>query len=99
VKECSCVQLEDVPFWLVRSETRPVAIGSRALDILAVLIKRRGNVVSREEIIAAVWPKTVVGEGNLFVQMAARRQRLDRKRSGQSCIQTITGRGYRFVAQ
>jgi class 3 adenylate cyclase len=76
----------------------PVAIGSRALDTLAVLIERRGNVLSKEEIIAAVWPTTVVDEGNLFVQISALRRSLDRERSGQSCIQTVIGRGYRFIA-
>src|SRR5215469_8984923 len=76
----------------------PVAIGSRALDILAALIERRGDIVSKEEIIAAVWPKTVVAEGNLFVQIAALRRVLDREQSGQSCIQTVIGRGYRFIA-
>jgi DNA-binding winged helix-turn-helix (wHTH) protein len=38
----------------------PFAIGSRALDILGVLIERAGEVVSKDEIIAAVWPATVV---------------------------------------
>ncbi len=41
----------------------PVAIGSRALDLLAALIERRGEVVSKEEIMAAVWPKMAVEEG------------------------------------
>ena len=76
----------------------PVTIGSRALDLLAVLIDRRGEVVSKEEIMAAVWPKTAVEEHNLFVQISALRAILDRGRSGQSCIQTIAGRGYRFTA-
>jgi DNA-binding winged helix-turn-helix (wHTH) protein len=76
----------------------PVAIGSRALDLLAALIDRRGDVVSKEEIMAAVWPKTAVEEANLFVQISALRAILDREQSGQSCIQTVAGRGYRFVA-
>src|SRR5215469_4547662 len=76
----------------------PVAIGSRALDILAALIERRGDIVSKEEIIAAVWPKTVVEENNLFVQISALRRILGAVQSGQSCIQTVIGRGYRFVA-
>src|SRR6516164_7069124 len=75
----------------------PVAIGSRALDLLAVLIERRGEVVSKEEIMAAVWPKMAVEEGNLFFQMSSLRAVLDKEQSGQSCIQTVTGRGYRFV--
>ena len=76
----------------------PVAIGSRALDLLAALIERRGEVVSKEEIMAAVWPKMAVEEANLFVQIAALRAVLDQEQSGQSCIQTVTGRGYRFIA-
>ena len=76
----------------------PVAIGSRALDLLGVLIERRGDVVSKEEIMAAVWPKMAVEEANLFVQISALRAILDREQSGQSCIQTVTGRGYRFIA-
>src|SRR5271166_1669722 len=76
----------------------PVTIGSRALDLLGVLIERRGDVVSKEEIMAAVWPKMAVEEADLFVQISALRAVLDRQQSGQSCIQTVTGRGYRFTA-
>ena len=59
----------------------PVAIGSRALDILGVLIERAGEVVSKDEIIAAVWPGTVVEDSNLTVQISALRRVLDRGRS------------------
>src|SRR5262245_51560260 len=38
----------------------PVAIGSRGLDILSVLIKRAGEIVSKDEIVAAVWPGSIV---------------------------------------
>jgi TolB-like protein len=76
----------------------PVTIGARALDLLAVLIERRGDVVSKEEMMAAVWPRTTVEEANLFVQISALRAILDKEQSGQSCIQTVTGRGYRFIA-
>src|ERR1700736_4294981 len=76
----------------------PVAIGSRALDILGVLIERAGEVLSKDEIIAAVWPGTVVEDSNLTVQISALRRVLDRGRSEGSCIQTVAGRGYRFVA-
>jgi adenylate cyclase len=76
----------------------PVAIGSRALEILAALVERRGDIVPKEEIIGTGWPRTVVAEGNLFVQISALRRILDAPQSGQSCIQTVIGRGYRFVA-
>jgi TolB-like protein/DNA-binding winged helix-turn-helix (wHTH) protein len=76
----------------------PVAIGSCALDILGVLIARAGEVVSKDEIIAAVWPGIVVEDSNLTVQISALRRVLDHGRSNGSCIQTVSGRGYRFVA-
>jgi TolB-like protein len=76
----------------------PIVIGSRALDILGVLVERPGDLVSRAEIMEAVWPGTAVEDSNLNVQVAALRRILDDGRAGGSCIQTVPGRGYRFVA-
>jgi TolB-like protein len=76
-----------------------VAIGSRALDILGVLIDRAGEIVLKDEIIAAVWPGTVVEDSNLTVQISALRRVLDHGRIDGSCIQTVARRGYRFVAE
>jgi TolB-like protein/class 3 adenylate cyclase/predicted ATPase len=76
----------------------PVAIGSRAFEVLRVLIGARGDLVSKDEIMAAVWPGTVVEDNNLTVQIAALRRILDRGRPEGSCIQTVAGRGYRFLA-
>ena len=75
----------------------PIAIGRRALDILGVLVERPGDLVSRDEIIEAVWPGTTVKDSNLNVQIAALRRILDDGRAEGSCIQTVSGRGYRFV--
>jgi TolB-like protein len=75
----------------------PIAIGSRALDVLGVLVEQAGDVVTRDEFMAAVWPATVVGEANLNMQVAALRRVLDEGRAECSCIQTVPGRGYRFV--
>ncbi len=49
----------------------PIAIGSRALNILGVLVERPGELFSRTEIIDAVWPGTAVEDSNLNVQVAA----------------------------
>src|SRR6266436_7280698 len=76
----------------------PIAIGRRALDILGVLVERPGDLVSRDEIIEAVWPGTVVEDSNLNVQIAALRRIIDDGRAEGSCIQTVAGRGYRFIA-
>lgn len=76
----------------------PVVLGSRALDILALLVSRRGDLVTKEQIFAAVWPNMTIEESNLTVQIAAVRRVLDDGRVVGSCIQTVSGHGYRFVA-
>jgi len=76
----------------------PVEIGSRALDVLRVLLARPGDLHSRQDIMAAAWPGTVVEDNNLNVQISNLRRALDQDRAQGSCIQTVPGRGYRFVA-
>jgi adenylate cyclase len=75
----------------------PVAAGSRALDLLSILVERHGDLVSKQEIMDAVWPETEVEDVNLTVQISALRRILDQGRAEGSCIQTVAGRGYRFV--
>ena len=76
----------------------PVEIGSRALGLLRLLVERPGKLISKDAIMEAVWPRMVVEEGNLTVQISALRRILDQNREQGSCIQTVPGRGYRFVA-
>jgi adenylate cyclase len=73
-------------------------VGSRAFEILLLLIDRRGEFVSKRDIMDKVWPNTVVEESNLTVQMAALRRVLDAGRTQGSCIQTVPGQGYRLVS-
>jgi TolB-like protein/Tfp pilus assembly protein PilF len=75
----------------------PVSVGLRALDVLSVLVERPGELVTKEEIMAAVWGRTVVENANLTVQISALRRVLDQGRTEGSCIQTVAARGYRFV--
>src|SRR3974377_2069258 len=76
----------------------PVAIGSRALDVLGVLRERPGDLLSRDEIMLAAWPGTVVQDNNLTVQISTLRRILDQNGEQGSCIQTVAGRRYRFIA-
>jgi TolB-like protein/Flp pilus assembly protein TadD len=75
-----------------------VPISSRGLAILRVLIERAGEVVSKDEIITAVWPGTVIEDSNLTVQVSALRRALRHERPTGRCIQTVPRRGYRFAA-
>lgn len=76
----------------------PVAIGSRAFDVLCALIKRRGQLATKNELMTEVWPRTVVDENNLAAQIVAVRKILSSDPGLSKCVQTISGRGYRFVA-
>jgi len=77
------------------ADGRPVEIGSRAFDLLMVLIEARGAVVGKEEIMGRVWPRLVVDEANLRVQMSLLRKLLG---DDGDIIKNIPGRGYIFVA-
>ncbi|MFZ6046808.1 transcriptional regulator [Pseudomonas sp. CR3202] len=76
---------------------RPVRIGSRALDILQVLIARPGEIIGKDAIIARVWGATVVEEINLRVHIAALRRALGEGRTGERYIANVPLRGYGFV--
>src|SRR6267378_3026437 len=70
----------------------PVVLGPRAFDLLIALVERPGQLVTKVELLDCVWPKLVVEENNLQVQVSALRKIL-----GQEAIATIPGRGYRFT--
>src|SRR5580658_9623805 len=73
-----------------------VELGGRAFDILMVLTEARGALVTKDKIMARVWPDTVVEENNLVVQISTLRKALGEDRD---FIRTVSGRGYRFVAE
>ena len=63
---------------------KPIPVGSRALDILALLLERPGTLVSKDAIMDAVWPDVAVEPNNLTVQIAALRRVLDEGRPGEA---------------
>ena len=77
---------------------KPVPLGSRALEILTALLERRGEPVSKQDLVSRVWPNLFVAHSNLTVQMSALRRALRDGRDGRRFIVNIPGRGYRFVA-
>jgi adenylate cyclase len=74
-----------------------LAIGSRALAVLSVLVDHAGEVVTKKTIMDAVWPNMAVEESNLTVQISVLRRTLGGGDEAGSLIQTISGRGYRLV--
>ena len=69
-------------------------LGTRAFDLLVVLLEADGSLVTKEQLLRWVWPGIVVSEGNLRVQVSALRRALGADRSA---IRTEFGRGYRFI--
>lgn len=76
----------------------PLRLGGRAMDILIALTQRAGDIVSKEELIAKVWPGLHVEETNLRVHLAALRKSLRDGHAGHRFITNVAGRGYAFVA-
>ena len=72
----------------------PIELGTRALDLLVVLLEANGSLVSKDELFSRVWPGIAVSEANLKVQIAALRRALGADRD---LIRTEFGRGYRFI--
>lgn len=75
-----------------------VHLGSRARDILVALVERPGQLLSKQELLARVWPDTFVEEASLRVHVAALRRALGDGQAGRRYITNVPGRGYSFVA-
>jgi TolB-like protein/Flp pilus assembly protein TadD len=75
-----------------------ITIGARAFDLLVALVRRQGQLASKDELLAEVWAGTVVDENNLAAQISALRKVLAADPEIVGGLQTVPGRGYRFVA-
>ena len=93
------------PFRLFPSERRLVmegqlvGLGSRALDLLILLVEHAGSVVTKQELIAKAWPGLTVEESSLRVQVASLRKALGNGRGANSYVVNSAGRGYSFVGR
>jgi DNA-binding winged helix-turn-helix (wHTH) protein/Tol biopolymer transport system component len=74
----------------------PVSISPKAFEVLNYLVAHPGRVVTKDELLKAVWPESFVEESNLSQHVFALRKALG-DRAG--CIVTVPGRGYQFTAQ
>src|ERR1700693_6104923 len=83
---------------LLLCEGRPVPMTPKDFDMLVALVARSGHLVEKEELMKAVWPDSFVEEGNLCVTVSLLRKALTVDRDGHKDIETVSKRGYRFVA-
>src|ERR1044072_5118914 len=77
---------------LLLREGRPVSLTPKALETLVVLVAHGGQVVSRKELIEAVWPDVAVEENNLSVNVSTLREALGRGGGGEKNIETVPDR-------
>jgi len=83
---------------IVLRDRMPLQLGSRAREILVALVERAGEVVEKRELLKRVWPGMVVEEGTLRVHINTLRKALREGEAGARYVESVTGRGYRFVA-
>jgi len=75
-----------------------VPLKPKVFETLLALVEHSGEVLSKEELMKAVWPESFVEEGNLSVNIFALRRALGETRDEHRYIVTVPGRGYSFVA-
>ena len=83
---------------LVERDGSPMPLGSRVFDLLCVLVSRPGEVVSKGELMAKVWPDLTVEESNLRFHIAQLRRALSDGQGGERYVTNVSRRGYCFVA-
>jgi adenylate cyclase len=81
----------------LRRDGQPVGIHRLALGILCALAEAKGEIVSKDALMARLWPGRIVEEGNLHVHVSALRKFFDERGEGHSLVVTVPGRGYRLA--
>lgn len=84
---------------LLNPHGEPVALSARPFDTLLLLLERHGEILSREDMMEAVWPKLFVEENNLTQAISTIRKALNDPTSESRFIRTVPGRGYSFVGE
>jgi DNA-binding winged helix-turn-helix (wHTH) protein/Flp pilus assembly protein TadD len=84
--------------WQLSWRGDPVALNRKTFDLLLYLMDRRERVVGKEELLQALWPEQFIEESNLSQHIFLLRKALSRHSSGEKMVETVPGRGYRFIA-
>src|SRR5262245_17591136 len=75
----------------------PVPLEPKVFETLLTLVRRRGSLVAKEDLMQAIWPESFVEESNLTRNISVLRRALSRTDGGPQYIETVPKRGYRFV--
>src|SRR3954454_16494257 len=88
----------DVSRRLLLRDGKPAQLSPKVFDTLLELILRAGQVITKEELLAAVWPDAAVEENSLARNVSTLRKALGENASDHQYVVTVPGRGYSFVA-
>ncbi len=88
----------DVARRLLLRDGQPAQLSPKVFDTLMVLIARAGEVVTKEELLAGVWPDAAVEENSLARNISSLRKALGESAWDHRFVVTVPGRGYSFVA-
>jgi TolB-like protein len=77
----------------------PIPLTPKVFDTLLLLVRRRGEILTKEELLQTIWPDTIVEENNLNQHISTLRRILGENRGENRFIATIPGRGYRFIPE
>jgi len=88
----------DRELYRLRRRGRPIKLEPKVFDVLLHLLEHRDRVVTKAELLDALWPGEALSESVLPRAIAAARRAVGDTRSKARVIETVHGRGYRFVA-
>ena len=88
----------DVPDRRLTRNAAPVHLAPKTYDVLVVLIRQAGRLVTKHELLDGVWPDVFVDEGILTVHVAALRKAFGDRKQSPAYIETVSRSGYRFIA-
>jgi eukaryotic-like serine/threonine-protein kinase len=84
---------------LVLKDGRPVPLTPKAFDLLAFMAAHPGRLLTKDELMQAVWPDAIVEESNLSYNVFAIRKALGEGEDTERYVETVPKRGYRFLPQ
>jgi Tol biopolymer transport system component len=84
--------------WVLRRKGAIVSLTPKALQVLVLLVRNSGRVVSRKQMLESLWPDSFVEDSNLTVAISMLRKALGETENGNRFIETVAKNGYRFVA-
>src|SRR5437667_5108507 len=88
----------DVRGHMLSRQGKPVPLTPKAADLLLALLESNGQIISKHDVMKAVWPDTFVTDGNLTFHIHLLRQALGDHAEKPQYIENLPRRGYRFIA-